>query len=85
MKDISLISITKVTDDDTGMYSVGDLDYSINVGALADYLAVNPVERKKALWVQMAFLMGKIDEYARDAWEANKKQGQSETLNQGLE
>lgn len=73
MRDISLISITKVTDDDTGMYGIGDLDYSINVCALDEYLKVDPIERKKALWVQMAFLMGKIDEYARDAMESNEK------------
>lgn len=38
MKDLILIEISEVLDDETGIWTVGDLDYGIH-GSLKDYMA----------------------------------------------
>lgn len=37
MKSEPIISVTQVTDDETGMYHIGELDYSIRVGPVMDF------------------------------------------------
>ena len=66
MKDQVLLSITQVTDDETGMYSVGELDYSIPVSRLENYLKPDPIKRRNELFAQMGNLMVQVDRYAKD-------------------
>ncbi len=38
MQDTTLIEITKVTDTETDMYSIGDIDFNIRIDELDSYL-----------------------------------------------
>lgn len=66
MKDKVLFSITQVTDDETGIWTVGDLDYSIHLDALEDYLRSAPIEKRNKLYAAMGNICCRINEYARD-------------------
>jgi len=66
MKDKVLFSVTQITDDDTGVWTVGDLDFSIHVGALDDYLRSAPIEKRNKIFAMMGTLNCIIDRYARD-------------------
>jgi hypothetical protein len=46
MQDQVLLKITVITDDDTGCYSVGDLDFGVP-GTYIDWLEAEPDRRKR--------------------------------------
>jgi hypothetical protein len=52
MQDRDLVKVTVVTDDDTGMYGVGDLDFGIPMTTI-DWLDAKPERAKKlADWMR---------------------------------
>ena len=63
MESKPLISVTVVTDDDTGMYSIGELDFGIH-GRLSGYLSVDPIARRDKVLAMMGFLMHRVCELA---------------------
>ena len=52
MTDEILLSITRVTDDSTGCYTVGELDFGIH-GACMDYIKDKENRKKLADWLEM--------------------------------
>ena len=55
MRDKPLISVTVITDDDTGMYTVGELDFGIH-GDLTTYLEKDPIRRRDNVLAMMGYL-----------------------------
>ena len=54
MRDKVLLEVTVVTDDSTGMWEIGELEYGAHVGSLREYLRDKPANRVKlADWLQM--------------------------------
>lgn len=76
MKDQVLFSITRVTDDDTGVWSIGELEYSIHVVALDDFLSEDPIKKRNQIFAMMGVLNVQIQQYAMDL--VNKQPVQSE-------
>ena len=50
MRDETLLEITVITDDETGLYQVGDLDYGIPI-ACHRYLTIPGNRQKLADWL----------------------------------
>jgi hypothetical protein len=74
MQDEILFSVTRVTDDDTGMYSIGELDYGIRVGALESFLRSDPAKKRNEIFAMMGMLNVRIDEYVRQVSEKQEQQ-----------
>lgn len=75
MTDRVLLSLTQVTDDSTGIWTVGELDYSIHVGALDEYLEKDPIQARDRIFAMLGAIMVQVNNYA---FEVNdKKQGQA--------
>ena len=67
MRDSKLISVTVVTDDETGIYDIGDLDYLIDHFRLMDYLRDGDLtEKRNKLFASLGFLMCKVQDYCDD-------------------
>ena len=64
MQDETLISITRVTDDSTGCYQVGDLDYGIS-GNLDKYLES---EGEKG-YVALCEMLDSLKDIAMEVWQ----------------
>lgn len=47
MQDMTLLKITVVTDDSTGVWASGELEYGAMIGALQEYLRDIPENREK--------------------------------------
>jgi hypothetical protein len=73
MQDETLISITRVTDDDTGIYRVGDLDYGIT-GNLDKYLE-NEGEKG---YVEICEMLDSLKDVVMDMWQ-QVQDGKKET------
>lgn len=52
MQDHILLTVTVVTDDDTGMYQIGELDFGIR-GTCGNYIEKPENREKLANWLQM--------------------------------
>lgn len=53
MQDQILLTVTEVTDDDTGIYNIGELEFGIR-GTCYQYVAKKPENRERlADWLQM--------------------------------
>lgn len=75
MKNEILISLTRVVDDSTGMYSVGELDFGL-YGTLQEYLRVDPLKRRDAIFAMLGVIMVQVNNQAIDLLpkqEANAK------------
>ena len=72
MRDRVLFSITVIDDDDTGIYSVGELDFSIVVTALDNYLRDNPLEKRDKIFAHLGNISCLINEYARNLLPKNE-------------
>ena len=59
MKDRDLIKVTEIVDDDTGMYTVGELDFGI-CGVVDDFLKREP-ENRLRLIKMLRFLADKLE------------------------
>lgn len=66
MQDRILFSVTEVTDDSTGVWDIGELEFSIHVGALEAYLKSAPIEKRNKIFAMMGTLNCLIDQYAKD-------------------
>jgi hypothetical protein len=73
MQDTPLLSVTVVTDDETGMYQIGDLDYSIPVGLLEDYLVRNGHKGYKEILFSLGVLSSKVTEYYHETQKRNQR------------
>jgi hypothetical protein len=61
MQDEVLLSVTHITDDSTGMYGVGDVDFGIS-GALDDYLKKHGEKGKNDIVKTLDYLKGQVEE-----------------------
>lgn len=59
----TLLSVEIITDDETGMYSIGEFDYRICVGPVADYLREHGLKGRDELFKELSFLTCKVQEY----------------------
>lgn len=75
MRSSPILSLTVVTDDETGMYTMGELDFSIHVGAVEDYLKRNGHQGYKDMLFMMGVLTGKVTEYF---WDLQKQTNQAQ-------
>ena len=65
MKDAPLIGVTVVTDDDTGVYRVGELDFGIHLGPLDTFLRRgNVYQRRDEILSMFGYLAHRICEEA---------------------
>lgn len=62
-----LLSLTEVTDCDTGMYSIGDLSFSIHVKELEEYLKYHGYAGKKEILAVLGHLAYQVETYFREA------------------
>jgi len=51
-----LITIQRVTDDETGIWSIGEVDYSINLGNLEDFIRHYGEEGRQELIDKLDYL-----------------------------
>lgn len=63
MKDITLIKITKVVDDDTGIWRQGEIEFGILTEPLKDYLKNYGKKGEKEIIDMLEFLKSKVEEY----------------------
>lgn len=63
MRKRPLISIDVVTDCDTGIYSVGELDFSVHCGPLESYMKKNGIPGRNELFTALAQMVCKVQEY----------------------
>lgn len=75
MQDRVLLSLTQVTDDSTGIWTVGELDYSIHVGDLDEYLKKDPIQARDRIFAMLGVIMVQVNYYAFE--EISKRQGQA--------
>jgi len=67
MRRKQLIAITVITDDETGIDDIGDLDYSIDHFALMDYLRNGDLyKNKKELFAFLGVLACEVKKYSDD-------------------
>ena len=62
MQDRTLIELTEVTDDDTGIWKQGEIEYGIS-GNLEEYLKDYGEEGKKEVVKMLETLKGVVEEY----------------------
>ena len=60
----SILTITKVTDDDTGMYRIGEIDGIFQSQSLGEYLSSHGEKGKTELINHFAYLQSQVI----DAW-----------------
>lgn len=65
MQDKPLLSITIITDDDTGMYRVGDLDFGIH-GRLYSYLEKDPIKNRDKVLSMIGYLSHRVCDMANE-------------------
>lgn len=65
MKDITLIKITKVVDDDTDIWRQGEVEFGIFTEPLKDYLKNYGEKGKKEIIDMLEYLKSKVEEYFR--------------------
>ncbi len=65
MQDEVLLSVTHITDDSTGNYAVGEVDFGIS-GALDDYLKNHGEEGKNNIVKTLDYLKGQVEEKWRE-------------------
>jgi hypothetical protein len=70
MQDKLLLSITVVTDDSTGIYTVGELDFGIH-GRLDEYLDTDTRNRRDEILKMLGFLAYKVCEKSEKILQAN--------------
>lgn len=63
MKDRKLICITEVIDDSTGTWRVGEIEFSITLGFLEQYLKTYGEKGKDEIISMLEFLKSKVEEY----------------------
>ena len=59
---IALLTIEYHTDDESGVYDVGEVDYGISVGPLDDYLKAYGENGRQEIVKILGFLAGKVGE-----------------------
>lgn len=69
-----LISIEMVTDCETGLYRIGELDYGISVIAMENYLKNYGHEGRKELLYMLGFLSHQVCEYFERIQKENLSQ-----------
>ncbi len=62
-----LISITKVTDDETGTYEIGELDFSLHCGPLMRYMKVYGWEGRQELMAMLGTMATHVDRYYKES------------------
>ena len=66
-----LLTIERITDCDTGMYRVGEIDHGICVQEIKDYLKQYGLEGRKELVVTLRYLIHYIhEEYDKQSLQA---------------
>lgn len=63
MQDRTLIEITEVIDDSTGIWRIGEIEFGIVVGFLKDYLKKHGEKGKKEIVDMLEYLKSKVEEY----------------------
>ena len=63
MEDRTLIKVTEVTDDSTGNWRIGEIEFGIFVGFLKDYLKKHGEKGKKEIIDMLEYLKSKVEEY----------------------
>lgn len=58
-----LLSVEAITDCDTGIYNIGEIDFGIKVGPLTDYLKRYGYQGKREIIATLGFLIHKVEEY----------------------
>ena len=58
-----IISIDQVTDDSTGVWSVGELEYSIHLGRIIPYMEKHGLKGRNELFAMIGVLTCKVQEY----------------------
>ena len=80
MQDRMLLQVTQITDDSTGCYSVGELNFGIS-GTLDTYLEKHGIKGRDELTSMLGFLIHRVHEYSNKIEEkkyfAQTKQGNS--------
>ena len=61
MKDITLITITKVVDDETGIWRQGEIEFGIFTGLLEDYLKSYGEKGKKEIIDTLEYLKSRVE------------------------
>ena len=64
MEDRTLIKITEVTDDSTGNWRMGEIEFGITIGLLKDYLENYGEKGKKEIIDMLEYLKSKVEEYS---------------------
>ncbi len=59
---VTLLTVEYHSDDDTGIYQVGEVDFGIRTGLLEDYIRRDPYNRKKDLLDILGYLIHKVSE-----------------------
>jgi hypothetical protein len=63
VKDVPLVSVNVVTDDSTGLYTVGELDFGIHLGPLDTFLRRgNVYQRRDEVLAMFGYLAHRICE-----------------------
>lgn len=74
---VTLIKIEKITDCDTGMYQIGELDFGISCGLVEDYLKSYGLNGKKELLAMLGHLAYHVERYWQ---ELPREQAQTEQM-----
>lgn len=71
-----LMCVEVVTDCDTGIYNIGEIDFGIKVGPLTDYLKRYGYQGKREIIATLGFLIHKVEEYHAENVQATSAESQ---------
>ncbi len=60
-REITILEVTYHTDTETGIYSIGEIDFGIKCGVLSNYLQIYGLEGKREIIRTLAYLIYAVE------------------------